>query len=298
MIDIDLHLHTNYSDGIENPQEIVRRAKRSGLRTIAITDHDGIGGVELARAEGKRLGINVISGVEFSTAFFYPVDSPDGEEHYMHMLGYGIDLQNRQLTLKMEDLITKRVLRNKKMQQVFSESGISLTDDELIENSPSGYVGKVSFARAFVKKGLVSRPEDAFSSENLMKSPFIKAIRKEKTQTQEAIRVIHNAGGKAFVAHPFQIFYTSMTCDSTAYRKRLFSILEQLKMDGLDGLECYYPTHNREETDYLISLADQLNLLVSIGSDDHGPNAREIKKMNSICVQVDESRFRWLEEFL
>lgn len=298
MIDIDLHLHTNYSDGIESPREVVRRARRLGLKTIAITDHDGIGGVELARAEGAKVGVNVISGVEFSTEFLYPIDSPDAEEHYMHILGYGIDLKNQQLRLKMEDLTEKRVLRNKRMQQAFSESGISLTDEELTENSPSGFVGKVSFARAFVKKGLVNRPEEAFSSENLMKSPFIKAIRKEKTQTQEAIRIIHKAGGKAFVAHPFQIFYTSMTGDSKAYRERLCSVLAQLKKDGLDGLECYYPTHNREETDYLLSLADSLGLLVSIGSDDHGPNVRKIKKMNSICVPIDETRLQWVQMFL
>jgi predicted metal-dependent phosphoesterase TrpH len=281
MIDIDLHLHTNYSDGIESPQEIVRRARRLGLKKIAITDHDGIGGVELARAEGEKIGVKVISGLEFSTTFFYPSDSLDGEEHYMHILGYGIDLANRHLTLKMKDLIEKRTMRNKKMQRAFSESGIPITDEELTENSPSGYVGKVSFARVFVKKGLISRPEEAFSSENLMRSPFIRAIRKDKTQAQEAIKIIHEAGGKAFVAHPFQLFYSSMTKNPESYRKRLYSVLEQLKFYGLDGLECYYPTHDQEQTDYLISLADKLGLLVSVGSDDHGPNVRKIKKINN-----------------
>ena len=298
MIDIDLHLHTNYSDGIEAPQEIVQRARQSGLKTIAITDHDGIGGVELARTEGRRLGLNVIPGLEFSATLFYPTDALEGEEHYMHILGYGIDLENRHLILKMDDLMAKRVFRNKKMQQAFLKSGISLTDDDLTQSSPSGYVGKVSFARAFVKKGLINRPEEAFSSENLMKSPFIRSIHKEKTQAQEAIRIIHEAGGKAFMAHPFQLSYPSMAEDSQAFRTRLFNVVEELKKAGLDGLECYYPTHDQEKTDYLLSLADQFGLLVSIGSDDHGPGVRKIKKMHSFCASIDAKRLEWVQSLL
>lgn len=298
MVDIDLHLHTNYSDGIESPEEIVRRAQRMGLKIIAITDHDGIGAVDFARAEGEKCGVKVISGVEFSTTFFYPFESEDGEEHYLHILGYGIDLANRNLQLKMADLIEKRALRNKEMQNAFSESGISITDEELKENSPSGYVGKVSFARAFVKKGLANRPEEAFSSEHLMKSPFIRAIKKDKTSAQEAIRIIHQAGGKSFLAHPFQLFYPSLRTAPESFQGRLAGVLERLKAHGLDGIECYYPTHDEEQTAYLLALADRIGLLVSIGSDDHGPKVRKIKKMRSFNVPADVSRLQWIEAFL
>lgn len=298
MVNIDLHLHTNYSDGIESPEEIVRRAHRMGLQTIAITDHDGIGAVELARAEGEKCGIKVISGIEFSTTFLYPDDIDDGEVHYLHILGYGIDLENQNLKLKMADLIKKRMLRNKEMQHAFSESGIFITDEELKENSPSGYVGKASFARAFVKKGLAKRPEEAFSSENLMKRPCIRAIAKKETSAQEAIKIIHEAGGKSFLAHPLQLFYPSLRSAPEGFRKRLTSILEQLKDHGLDGLECYYPTHDPAQTAYLLALADQIGLLVSIGSDDHGPNVRKVKKMRSFMVPAEASRLNWVEIFL
>lgn len=298
MIDIDLHLHTNYSDGIESPAEIIRRAQQMGLKIVAITDHDGIGAVALARAEGEKCGVKVISGIEFSATYSYPPDSADCEEHYLHILGYGIDLTNRSLRLKMADLTEKRVLRNKQMQNAFSKSGILVTDEELRANSPSGYVGKVSFARVFVKKGLISRPEEAFSSENLMRSPFIRAIRKDKTLAQEAIKIIHESGGKAFFAHPFQLFYPSASGNQLEFRARLSSVLEQLKEDGMDGLECYYPTHTEEQTAFLLALADRIGLLVSVGSDDHGPNVRKIKKMKCFRIPVDDSRLNWIKPFL
>lgn len=298
MIDIDLHLHTNYSDGVESPEEMVRRAQRLGLKTIAITDHDGIGGVVRARLEGEKIGVKVVSGLEFSTTLFFPNDSFDGEEHHIHMLGYGIDLKNQCLTLKMTDLIQKRMLRNKKMQNVFAESGIVFTDEELKENSPSGYVGKVSFARVLLEKGYTKSFEEAFLSEKFMRSPSIRVIRKEKTEAQEAIRIIHEAGGKAFFAHPFQLSYPSLMEDGKGFSARLFLVLKQLKEDGLDGLECYYPTHDQAQTDCLLALADQIGLLVSVGSDDHGPGVRKIKEMNSFQVSVDAKRLEWIKEFL
>ncbi|NCB41230.1 MAG: PHP domain-containing protein [Clostridia bacterium] len=298
MIDIDLHIHTNFSDGIESPERTVRRAQSVGLRTIAITDHDGVGGVKLACAEGEKVGVKVISGVEFSATFFYPPSSLDGEDYSVHILGYGIDLENQVLTLKMKDLMEKRASRNKKMQEAFSASGIALTQQELMEDSPSGYVGKASFARAFVKKGLVQSPEEAFLLETLMENPSIKAIRKDKTQAEEAIRIIHEAGGKAFLAHPFQLSYKTLSNDPKGLNEKIFLALQHLKKCGLDGVECYYPTHDQEKTDYLISLADQIGLLVSVGSDDHGPNVRKIKKMHSFRTDIDLNRLKWIEAFL
>src|SRR5674476_1450375 len=112
MVDIDLHLHTNYSDGIESPKEMVQRAKSLGLNVIAITDHDGIGGVNLAKIEGKKLGVKVISGLEFSAELSYAPKGVLPEKYLMHILGYNIDLENQNLVNKMEEIIQKRSDRN------------------------------------------------------------------------------------------------------------------------------------------------------------------------------------------
>ena len=103
MIDIDLHLHTYYSDGTESPTELVRRAAAEGLRTIAVTDHDGIDGVPEAAAAARPLGICVIPGLEFSAEWMYRDDSDRPEMHTMHILGYGIDLASGTLQEKMKE---------------------------------------------------------------------------------------------------------------------------------------------------------------------------------------------------
>ena len=294
MLNIDLHLHTNYSDGIQSPQDVVRRAKSCGLDVIAITDHDGIGGVKSAQEEGQRIGVRVISGVELSAEFSYAAFDSASEMHEMHILGYNMKLDSLALSDKMEDILRRRRDRNERLRSAFMEKGITISEDELKRHSPSGYVGKVSFARALAGKGFASDIREAFTSKKLLQAPEIKSIRKVKTAAGEAINMIHQAGGLAFLAHPFQLSYASLTDDPQLFRERLALILAELKILGLDGLECYYPTHDQEQTDFLLRLADLNGFLVSIGSDDHGPDVRKIKKIHSLQVEADLKRLEWI----
>ncbi|HPF18432.1 MAG TPA: PHP domain-containing protein [Bacillota bacterium] len=296
MIDIDLHLHTYYSDGTESPTELVRRAAAEGLRTIAVTDHDGIDGVPEAAAAARPLGICVIPGLEFSAEWMYRDDSDRPEMHTMHILGYGIDLASGTLQEKMKEIRQKRAIRNEKLYRAFKGKGIEIDRKELESASPGGFVGKRSFATAFLKKGLADNLEEVFSSEALMDDPVIRSIHKEKTSAEEAIRIIHQARGKAFLAHPFQLGYPSLSREPEGFRSRLALVIRQLGILGLDGIECYYPTHDRERTAYLLTLADRENLLVSIGSDDHGPCARKIKRIHSFRVEADLLRLAWVKD--
>lgn len=296
MVDIDLHLHTNYSDGTLSPPDVVKRAKDCGLTVIAITDHDGIGGVDAAVEEGARLGIRVIAGVEFSTEFFYARPPLPAEAHYMHILGYNINLNDAGLSHKMEELVQNRKDRNQRMLFALAQKGIQISEEELKDDSPSGYVGKVTFAKALAGKGWAESPYEAMASKTLLQAPDIKSIRKIKVNAAEAIDIIHQAGGVAFLAHPFQLGYPSLFDEPQGFRQRLSAVVSRLKDFGLDGVEAYYPTHDQEQTDFLLDLADQNTLLVSIGSDDHGPMTRKIKKIHSFQVEADLKRLAWIGE--
>jgi predicted metal-dependent phosphoesterase TrpH len=295
-VNIDLHLHTHYSDGLESPEELVARASRSGLRTIAVTDHDGIGGVQAAVDAGAGPGIRVIPGIEFSAEWIGGEAFGVEEAHTIHVLGYGIDLDSTTLTGKMREMLNNRAKRNEKLRRVFRKKDIDLSSSDLQEDSRGGFVGRRSFAAALVRKGYAASIEEAFSSGHLMGDPSVRAIRKEKINAEEAIRIIHAAGGKAFFAHPFQLEYPSLGQNQEGLRERLSYVVRSLAALGLDGLECYYPTHDQDETEFLLALADECGLLVSIGSDDHGPGARTVKRMHSFQVEVDVNRLRWIDE--
>ena len=295
----DLHLHTYYSDGKESPSVVVRRAKAAGLDVIAITDHDGMGGVEEAVAEGKRLGVKVVRGVEFSAEHAQTVPGFEGDTHFMHILGYGMDPSDRDLQYVLGYIQERRVWRNEKLRQVFGELGYPMTMEELQAHSINGFVGKVSFARVLSERGVCKDPFSAFRDPNLLAHPKIKEVHRYKISAREAIRVINKAGGKAFFAHPFQLSFRPPRAESDAvYRQRQEAVIASLKSLGLSGIECWYPTHTPEQTAYLLDLAKRLGLLVSKGSDDHGENARPDKKMGNFSTEADLSMLQWVEEYI
>ncbi len=295
----DLHLHTYYSDGKESPATVVQRAKAAGLDVIAITDHDGMGGVEEAVAEGKRLGIQVVRGVEFSAEYAEEVPGFEGAVHYMHILGYGMDPSDPDLSRVLAYIQERREQRNEQLRQAFEELGWPMTMEELKSHSVNGFVGKVSFARVLVERGACRDPYAAFSSKELLAHPKIKAVHRYKISAEEAIRVIAGAGGRAFFAHPFQLSFRPPRQEpEDVYRLRQEKVILALKKLGLAGIECWYPTHSPEQTAYLLDMAKRLDLLVSKGSDDHGENARPVKKMGNFSTAADLSMLKWVEDYI
>ena len=299
MKNLDLHLHTYYSDGKESPAVVVQRAKAAGLDVIAVTDHDGMGGVEEAVAEGKRLGVQVVRGVEFSAEYTADVPGFEGDTHYMHILGYGMDPSDPELRSVLDYIQERRVWRNEQLRQVFEKLGFPMTMEELKAHSINGFVGKVSFARVLAERGVCPDPHAAFLDKNLLAHPKIKAVHRYKISAEEALRVINKAGGKAFFAHPFQLSFRPAREESEeVYRRRQEAVISALKAIGLAGIECWYPTHTPEQTAYLLGLAERLGMLVSKGSDDHGENARPVKKMGNFSTEADVSMLKWVEEYL
>lgn len=264
---VDYHLHTYYSDGSMSPTEIVKRAKKMEYIEIAITDHDGIDGVKEAQIAGKALDINVMSGIELS-AKYESEEFP--EEISLHILGYRIDIKNKELLAALADIREKRKERNEKLLRALADMGYELHDEDLYFSDEQDYLGKPLIARALVKKGFINHAKEAFEEGKFLEAPEIKKIRKEKISFEEAIKLIKGAGGIPVLAHPMKIRGIGER-GSSEFFGNLDKILRKLKIAGLSGLECYHSDHTEEEALKMVEYAEKYHLHITQGSDYHGP---------------------------
>lgn len=279
---IDLHLHTYYSDGTMSPGDLVKLAKESGARAIAITDHDGMGGLAQGLEAGKRSGVLVIPGIELSTE--------DDEGIYMHILGYCFDRENEALKSEVELIRKKRAERNEKLLAALHQIGCKLTKEDLQLREGQDYVGKPTFALALARKGYVSTPKEAFQEGRFMRSDAVRSVHREKISAKRAIELIKGAGGTPVLAHPMKVSHLSREEDD--FFERLDRQLTKLKSWGIGGMECYYNNHSPEETELLTALARKHGLLITCGSDFHG---REIDRNISIGGFFTDKNFNEVE---
>jgi len=253
VMEIDLHVHTTASDGTMSPAEVVRYAKEKGLRTIAITDHDTIEGIAEGLQEGRKLGLEVIPGVEVS------VDFAKGT---MHLLGYYIDHTSAELLEKLAIVQRARAERNLKIIEKLRGLGIDIDLSEIKEAPEHGQIGRPHFAYALVQKGYVQNIQDAF--ERYLRKGGPAYAEKFKFSPQEAMSVIHKAGGVTVLAHPFTLNQLQL--------HDLEPVIVELKENGLDGIETYYPEHSEGQTKFYRHLAQKYGLAITGGSDFHGFN--------------------------
>jgi len=271
---IDLHLHTYYSDGTLSPEDLVKRAAERGVKTIAITDHDGLNGIPEALEAGKKYGVEVIPGIEFSAGMegdelSNSVLDYSGQEIFMHILGYNIDINNDGINKAVIEIRKKREERNVKLLEVLNKLGYEIKNDDLLQRPGQDYVGKPNFAFAMVKRGYVDTPKDAFAPGNYLRHPEARKVHREKIHAKEAVSLIRNAGGKAVLAHPLKIAFLGSGKDG--YYDRLESLLDRLQEWGLSGMECHYSSHTAEQAEKLADIAERRGLTVTSGSDFHGP---------------------------
>lgn len=258
----DLHLHTYYSDGSLSPEELVAWAKEKGLDTIAITDHDGAEGVREALDAGKRMGIQVIPGIELSA------QTEDGIG--VHILGYDINPENEALAGACAKLRAARSRRNEKLMEALHQMGFKLKWEDLSPLPEKDFVGKPHFASALAKKGYIHAAKDAFAQNGIFTDRNIRKLKKEKLDAAEAVGLVRGAGGWAVLAHPMKIRRLGERGDD-AFFPKLEELLTRLVSFGLSGLECVYPEHTDEEIMKLMVIAHKLGLRVTGGSDYHGP---------------------------
>lgn len=259
----DLHIHSTYSDGTMTPVEIVRMYQEQEYGLIAITDHDGIGGVKEAQIAGEALELKVISGIEFGTLY-------EGRTE-LHLLGYYIDVDNGPLNDRLVQIRQAREERNEKLLKVFQDMGYDIAKEDLLQRPGQTYIGKPNFARAFVKKGYITTPKEAFAPGKFIESPEAKAVAKDRISTEVAIDLIKGAGGIASLAHPLKIKGLGSKASDEFYNN-LDGILRPLKKAGLGALECFHPSATHEQGIDLVKFAEKYHLHITEGSDFHGPD--------------------------
>lgn len=267
MREIDLHCHTNISDGSETPEETVRYARSLGLRAIAITDHDTTDGVKRAQSEGEKCGLEVVAGLELGCGWY-------GTE--VHMLGYDIDPDNERLKSILKWVVDDRNERNAKMAKILSDDGIRIDLDELEERYSGSVIGRPHFAVCLVEAGLCDSVLDAFRR---YLDPGRKYyVRRQFLEIEEAAAYIADAGGKAVIAHPGQY-----RLDDDGIKE----LLTRASKAGVSGLECYYSGYSQEKSAEYLALAERYGLAPTAGSDWHGTHKPHIKLGSGINGELN-----------
>lgn len=253
---IDLHTHSLKSDGAQTPVDVVRTAYTAGLSAMALTDHDNIEGVSEAMAEGERLGIEVIPGVELSA-------QSDTE---LHILGYFIDIHNKRLNEAMAYALRVRDERQEETCRKLNEQGFQITMDELRQEAHGNPVlCRAHFAQIMVRKGYAQSVQQCFA-DYLSVGCYAYSNRQALTGP-EAVSLIKEAGGIAVAAHLHLIKMED---------EPLKEYLKTLIPYGLEGIEGYYTDYTPDMERRYRAMAKELGLTLSGGTDYHGANKPHI----------------------
>ncbi len=244
---VDLHVHTNASDGRYPPAEVVRKAAEAEISILGITDHDTVAGVEAALQAAKAYpDLRVIPGVEINT------DVPSGEAH---VLGYFIDYTNRDLLALLNEMRVSRQGRARKMVAKLEALGMPLSWGRVQEIASTDAIGRPHVAQALLEKGYVASLREAFDKYIGFAGPAY--VERSKVTPADAVEAILKANGLPVLAHPFTVPQPE-------------KMISDLKGHGLIGIEVYYGFYSRTEVTHLRSLAQRYSLLVTGGSDFHG----------------------------
>lgn len=241
---IDMHMHTVYSDGAYSTEKLLLKAKEKGLNIISITDHDTVHSIKEAIEIGKDIGIEVVPGVELST---------DIEDKEVHLLGYFIDIEHEELKKYLQFFREERVYRAKRMVSKLVKLGINISMDDVMDVAQNSAIGRPHIAMVLHKLGVVTDYYEAFHKYLRDNGPAYE--RKIHVSPQSALKLISDAGGLSFIAHP-------------GHLKE--SILMNLINAGIDGIEVIHPSHNDYQIKFYRGIVNQYCLLESGGSDFHG----------------------------
>jgi 3',5'-nucleoside bisphosphate phosphatase len=240
----DLHTHTNFSDGYYSPAELLHKALEKGIGIIGITDHDSVSGVKAAREVSSKIGIEVIPGVEIST------EIGDSE---IHILGYFIDPDNKELERYLVFFREERYKRALRIVEKLNILGFSLKMDDVMHHAKDSAIGRPHIAQALLEKGFVNSFFEAFNKYIGNNGPAFE--KKVHLSPQSACKIINDAGGLSFIAHP---------------GKMQEHLIKELIDAGIDGIEVIHPSHSANQSKYYRGITNEYFLLESGGSDFHG----------------------------
>lgn len=253
---IDLHVHSNHSDGTLSPEELVHLAVTTGLSAFALTDHDTVSGIVKAKQAAASVAdvssLTVISGTEISAAY---------RKKDIHILGLFIDETSPALIQALEEAVLARDVRNEQMAERFRSMDIPLTLDELRSENPDTVITRAHFANFLIKHRYVKTSQEAFLRYLNHDAPCF--VPREYMQPERAISLIAEAGGIPVLAHP--LLYKLPPAE-------LEDLLKRLTDAGLKGLEVYYSSNTGFDEQLCYGLANRYGLFMTGGSDFHGAN--------------------------
>jgi predicted metal-dependent phosphoesterase TrpH len=246
----DLHVHTRASDGDLDPEQVVSQARYSGIDAVAVTDHDTVAGTQEALASAQKHGIEVIAGVEISAIF---------EPGTLHILGYFPSYPHG-FEQALKPLQEARKLRFPRMIEKLNRLGIGVSLEDVLKIAGTAQIGRPHIAKALIGKGFVRDFEEAFSRYLAKGRPAY--VEKEKMTPGEAIRTILAYKGIPVLAHPFTL---------ELEKSELRRFIRELAGLELMGIEICYPEHTRSQKRLFTQIAQEHGLLVTGGTDFHGP---------------------------
>jgi 3',5'-nucleoside bisphosphate phosphatase len=252
---IDLHTHSNVSDGTLRPAEVIDEAAKAGLDVVALTDHDGLGGWDEAARAASTLPLRFVPGVELSCRWYGVTPSVP-----LHLLAYYVDPDHAGLAAEMARVRDSRDRRGERIVELINADGIGITWAEVLEIADGGTVGRPHIARALVRHGVVDTVSDAFVPSMLGQHW---RVPKEDSDVFLALRLVLNAGGVPVFAHPRATKRGAVVPDS---------LIVEMAGLGLFGLEADHEDHTPEQREQVRALANDLGLVVTGSSDFHGSN--------------------------
>lgn len=251
-MDIDLHVHSDNSDGYLTTDELLELAEKSGIKYLAFTDHDTLNQFNLLAPKASEKNITLIDGIELSASI------PGAE---VHILGYNIK-RTPEFINKLEQLKHLRVQRFISIIKKLNALGFSLDEEELLKNI-KGSAGRSMAARALVERGFCKNIKEAF--EKYLKRGKAAYVENLSFSASQTVNLIKQNGGIACLAHPYRTGLTEM---------QIASLIKYLKDYGLNAVETIYPSHAPSEIEFLRRQCDKNKLIASVGSDYHGNNYR------------------------
>lgn len=255
----DLHIHSTVSDGSMSPEEIVSAADQLQLKTIALTDHDTIEGIETARRAADGTDLNLINGVEITTAF---------ADREIHLLAYAFNRSDSGLNEYLQDHNQARFKRAKVIVRRLNKKGLNLTIDEVYAEANTKNICRPHIASVLISKGYVASHKEAFI--RYLNDEAIGKMEVFYHTIQDVVETVKQAGGIAVIAHPGRMFDTKE--------------LEEIIATGIDGIEAVHPSHSYKIQKELEKLAKRHNLLVTGGSDFHGKTKEYYRHFGTLGI--------------
>lgn len=256
---IDLHVHTTASDGTLSPAAVVQEAQVNGLSLLGITDHDTVEGIAEAVAAAEGTGLTVVPGVELSVG---------QETREIHVLGYLFDPADPTLCETLSRIQAAREGRNEQIISQLGRLGFPVSPARVREIAGKGTVGRPHIAKGLVEAGHVSSVSEAFRRFLARGRPAY--VGRERLTPAEAAALIRGAGGVAVLAHPAKLDGKGM--------------IERVLEEGMEGIEVYHSDHTQSDVQLLLTLARERALLVTGGSDSHGPYSDRPLQIGSVAV--------------